>query len=645
MRNLILVFLACVHLPHATLWANDKRDLLGKAGTIEFLEENLIMGHEWVSFPAYSDRLAWEKIPEQMRDSYILEGEKYLDFDWPTIPATAYLDFVRTGDRETMQRPNNQRRTAFQALVMAELMEGKGRFLDQIINGVWVFCEQTYWGLSAHLNAQKAGPGLPDITEPTIDLGVGMVATDLAWTWYFFREEFDKVNPLISIRLKSEITHKVLEPYYSREDFWWQGFDNEFVNNWNPWCNYNVLNCVMLLEDDRDVKIKAVNKVLKSVDQFINYYHDDGGCDEGPSYWSHAGGKLFEVLELVHWITDGKLDIYSEEVIKNTGRYIYRAYVSDPYYINFADASAVIHTRPGVIYRYGKRIDDPDMSGFGAFLANEYDWGQERFTGKIELALTNLFGLEEILNAEAKEPLIGEFWLPETEISGARDRAESREGFYFAAKGGHNRESHNHNDAGSFILYYDGKPCLVDAGVGTYTAKTFSPQRYEIWTMQSQYHNLPRINGVDQKDGIEYKALNSRFNSTRSYVEFSADIAGAYPEAAKVRSWIRSYRLNRGKNFIITDEYDLITNQGNSSLNFLTSCEITVVKPGEIRLVGSDFTLIMKFEASSHDLVVEDIELEDSRLQGAWPGGLKRLVFKMKSTELKGRSRIVIEKT
>ena len=114
------------------------------------------------------------------------------------------------------------------------MMEGKGRFLDQIVNGVWSFCELSYWGLSAHLSLQKAGPGLPDVNEPTIDLGAGRLAADLAWIYYFLHDEFDNINPLISIRLKQEITNKILTPYYEREDFWWMSFNtDDHINNWN----------------------------------------------------------------------------------------------------------------------------------------------------------------------------------------------------------------------------------------------------------------------------------------------------------------------------------------------------------------------------------------------------------------------------
>ena len=119
-------------------------------------------------------------------------------------------------------------------------------------------------------------------------------------------------------------------------------------------------------------------------------------------------------------------------------------------------------------------------------------------------------------------------------------------------------------------MYYDGKPCLIDLGREEYVAKTFSSRRYEIWTMQSGFHNLPVINGVDQKDGAKFKARNSTFTASPKSATFSTDIAGAYPEDAKVKSWVRSYTLNRGKSFVINDKYELSENgKGVTSSNLL----------------------------------------------------------------------------
>src|SRR5437868_14155296 len=84
----------------------------------------------------------------------------------------------------------------------------------------------------------------------------------------------------------------------------------------------------------------------------------------------------------------------------------------------------------------------------------------------------------------------------------ARSVPNSAQGLYVAAWGGHNAQSHNHNDVGNFIVYGDGKPVLIDVGVETYSAKTFSPQRYEIWTMQSAYQTCrPSTASCREPDG------------------------------------------------------------------------------------------------------------------------------------------------
>jgi hypothetical protein len=202
------------------------------------------------------------------------------------------------------------------------------------------------------------------------------------------------------------------------------------------------------------------------------------------------------------------------------GKYFYKVNIHAPYFINFADADASTGGSPSAVYRYGKAINDPVMQQFGAYLASLAKFGEHISGGKICDQIKSLLLLDEIQKAEKKEALVADFWFPDTEIAGARDMEGSFKGFFFGAKGGYNAESHNHNDVGSCLMYYDGKPCLIDLGREEYVAKTFSPLRYEIWTMQSGYHNLPAINGTDQKDGAEYKAVNSRFSANAKTSSF-----------------------------------------------------------------------------------------------------------------------------
>jgi len=626
----------------AELKPKERNILANEARTIE-LATAMISDNSWNSLPDYKARTFWEGIPANIRQEYIKKAEGYLDYNWPVVKATDYLEFMRSGDRR--QSVYSACSNALISLVMGELMDGGGRFIDQIINAVWYYSEQTWWGWSAHLGAQKSGSGLPDVNEPYVDLGVGEVSSNLSLTYHLFKDEFDKVHPLISQRLKQEITKKALDPYFKRDDWGYMGFRGGRPNNWNPWINYNMLTSYLLIETDPIKKVAEVQKILNSLDKFLNGYSDDGGCDEGPSYWGAAGALLYENLEIMKNLTGGRYDVFDDPLIQNMGKYFYKVNIHAPYFINFADADATTGGNPSVVYRYGKAINDPVMQKFGAYLARIGNWGERAMTGRIFDQIRNLGLIQEIRTAEAEEALVADFWFPDTEVAGARDREGSFSGFFFGAKGGFNAESHNHNDIGACLMYYDGKPCLIDLGREEYIAKTFSSRRYEIWTMQSGYHNLPVINGTDQMQGENYKAKNSTFSTGKKSATFTTEIAGAYTEGAKVKSWIRSYTLNRGKNFIISDRYELneLTDAVTSS-NLITCCKVTQVKSGLLKFEGDGFILNMSYNPKVLKPEIEFIEVTDRSLKSYWPEGVTRVKLNFIKPGIKGDLTVVFTK-
>ena len=213
----------------------------------------------------------------------------------------------------------------------------------------------------------------------------------------------------------------------------------------------------------------------------------------------------------------------------------------------------------------------------------------------------------------------------------ARSEAGSTDGLYLAAKGGHNKESHNHNDVGNFIVYYNGQPALVDAGVGVYTAKTFSDQRYDIWTMQSAYHNLPTVNGAMQLPGLEYAASNVRYKAGGSSASLSMELAGAYGPEAGIDYWKRDITLRRGKEVRVEDKFSLSKRDGDLMMSLLTPCRVTTVKPGELRLDGGEngdkFSLKVTYDKTLTPNV-ETIELDDARLESSWGNTLYRVTLK-----------------
>ncbi|MGW4895718.1 heparinase II/III domain-containing protein, partial [Kitasatospora sp. NPDC004240] len=144
----------------------------------------------------------------------------------------------------------------------------------------------------------------------------------------------------------------------------------------------------------------------------------------------------------------------------------------------------------------------------------------------------------------AVSPLPRDVWLPSTQVFLARRTEGTTAGLALAVKGGHNGEHHNHNDVGSVIVALDGVPVVVDPGRPTYTARTFGPDRYDIWTMRSTWHSVPWIRDTAQAPGRQYAARDVRVRAGDDEAALTLDIAGAYPRADLV-SWRREARLDR----------------------------------------------------------------------------------------------------
>ena len=635
---LIVSLLICITIDAA---AFDPRNLLQKKATVNELLSMLSNKSEWIKYPAYQDRKGWDAYTGNLKLKLIQDGEKNLNYTWKVIKATDYLEFEKSGNRTIMENPFGQNNNALSSLLYAELAEGKGRFMNQIINGIWHTCEMSTWVLSAHLPVQKSKRSLPDIKEEIIDLTSGDLGSFLSWTWYFMHDELDKVNPSIAAKLKSKIQQRILVPYMARDDYWWQALNYKpgmMVNNWNPWCNFNVLTCFLLLEENPANLAKALYKTMRSTDQFINYVKEDGACEEGPSYWGHAAGKMYDYLQLLHDATKGKLSIFDEPIVKNMGEYIARSYVGNGWVVNFADASAKGGGNPGLIFRYGKAVNSNGMQSFANYLlGGKTQWTDINESRDFFRTMENIKTASDIFSV--KPSLLSEkfSWYPNTEFC----YMKNNNNFFFAAKGGYNNESHNHNDVGTFSLYIDTLPVFIDAGVGTYTRQTFSDERYTIWTMQSDYHNLPMINGMPQKFGAEYKSANVKFDEAHS--EFSMNIANAYTKETAVVDWNRKYTLTE-KSLFIEDQFELNALKSPNKIHFMTWAKPVIANNGVVILQKSGKQVNMKYDASIFDLQIEPVILSDTRLSNVWGSEIYRMVFTAKKQTLKGKYKFTISK-
>lgn len=577
-------------------------------------------------FPDIDDRASYNNLPEKLKKELIAQGESYLGFDYPVIWATDFMKFKRTGNRTDFENIYFERRYALNSLVAAECVEDQGRFLDDIINGIFAICEESAWQLPPHNSYIRDTPQelLPDVTHPVMDLFACETGAQLACVRYLLGSRLDAVSPFINTRIAYELERRIFIPYI-HEHFWWMGKDEEPMCNWTPWCTQNVLLTVFLHGCLPGVKKPVILKAAESLDYFLKDYGDDGCCDEGAQYYRHAGLCLDGAADVLNQVTGGAFTgLYQWDKIKNMASYISNVHVEDKYFINFADCSPVAG-RAGVReFLFGQRTHQPELMLFAAkdFKASEGNlFADESNRLNLFYRLQTIFHYSEVMSYDTTQALIHkDIFYPSVGLFLTRNDT-----FCLAVKAGDNNDSHNHNDTGSFTLYKNGRPLFVDIGVESYTQKTFSPRRYEIWTMQSGYHNLPTIDGLDQRDGAEYCARNILTDFGDGEALISMDIAGAYPFSEQNRTYTRRVQLLKRENAILLTDH---TDSRDVILNFITY-EKPEMSEKEIR-IG---TLARASFTGARLLTTEVLPITDARLKTAWDHDLYRIRLTMTADE------------
>ena len=619
-----------------------QRNILSKAFTQNELQNKLSNIGAWrlAQKNNYLQKVA--ALPDSVKARLVKEGDKGLKYDWPALPASLYLDYKITGTRYNFERKNNERRKVLNELAVAAIITKDKKYIPQIANGIWTLCEQSTWVLPAHIVVQKEKTGLPDPYEVVIDLGSGTAAAQLSMIQFMLSDELDTYSKGIGKRVFAELNKRIFQPYLTRTDFWWMGFTGQPVNNWNPWVNTNVLMTALYSELKADSVGLIIGKTVKSTDIFVNQYPDDGGCDEGPSYWSEAGGKLMRFIHVLNKLTTTSIDWKPQQLIYNMGSYISKVHIGDNNFVNFADAFSKSIPDPESVYSYGALFNDAPLKSFGAYLFGLQK--QKLDNGNIIDFLETTSIYDSLTTVPPIAPLPAVSWFGDRQVLTARTKSESTSGMFLAVQGGHNAESHNHNDIGNFIVYAGGTPVFVDAGVGSYTAQTFSSRRYELWNMQSGWHNCPTINGVMQKEGLSYKANDVQFKQKANGVSLSMDIAAAYPAEAAVKKYIRKFDFNTEKNSIlISENYEMLELKEKLVLHFLVHLKPTIEKPGKIVFMSGEKKLLeFNYDPKLFDINLEDKLLEDERISGMWGKQLCRINLTAKDIKKTGKQNFTI---
>ncbi|CAN7529565.1 heparinase [Agrobacterium tumefaciens] len=561
--------------------------------------------------------------PGAVSRSLIEAAEQILDEPWSVILAGDYREYSRTGNRDRFEALYFSRRLKLNALVLGECAEGQGRFLDAIIDGLWLICEESGWQLPAHNSHIRGGPRypLPDPQNPVIDLFAAETGANLALCLHLLAPELERANANLVSRVRVEIDRRITTPYLTRP-FWWMGNGDERMNNWTAWITQNVLLSTLLLPTDQSTRRSVVEKALKSLDAFQKDYAEDGACEEGVLYYGHAALCLFGAMSILEASAPGSMaPLFHAPKLRSMAKFILNMHVAEDRFFNFADAPAKVETSGVREYLFGKAVSSPPLQAFAAACWNR---SPDRLMCKewnLWYRVQAVLAIPELSAPVPVQPAKTDIAYPGIGLAIARDGV-----FDLAVKAGNNGESHNHNDVGSFTLYKNGRPFIIDVGVETYTAKTFSPQRYDIWTMQSAFHNLPTFGGVMQAAGAEFAARDFVTEFSEEQAEVSFDIAGAYPAVARVEHYRRRVRLLRGSHVEVLDDYQ----GGQEAVLSLMAAEKPAVMPGRLIFAGLGEIAC----EGAGEPAIEAIAINDARLRQSWPPVIYRILIPIAAQRL-----------
>ncbi|WP_411093382.1 heparinase II/III family protein [Streptomyces sp. 049-1] len=614
---------------------------------------------EWSPVPPVADRGTWEAVGEATRDRVLRAASSTPAQPWPSLSASLYARFARDGDRRDYQAPAAARRERLGWAVLAVAMDPSSTaFQNEVLDGVWALCEETSWAFPAHdfrvLGSHGRTSGLlPDPDHPTLDLGASTTAVLLALTDAVVGDELDRIDPLVRRRLRREVSLRVLRPYLERDDWGWYDGTTAKLNNWNPWIHSELLLATALTEESDDVRGALISRIVKGLENYLAAQPRDGGCDEGPHYWWRAGASLFECLETLTSLLGTDAGLFGHPLIRAIARYPLATWIGDGWAVNFADGPArPRETWPSVLHRYGRRTGQPDVCAHARALRGDANSSLPETGGLFDLRRVTdaLFDPTWQAARPGSLPLPERSWLPDTQVLVARTTAGTERGLLLAAKGGHNDESHNHNDVGTFIVALDARPLLIDAGVGTYRKETFSPHRYEIWSMTSEYHNVPVVNGLGQPPGPGFRAddVSHRYDGTTD--ELTCDISAAYPPQAGLARWQRTFRLIReagSERVEIGDAWTCSASPRSLALHFLIGADVAAADEGGFALVTPPVGrgLSLNWDTDAFTASVETVPLADSAFTRVWGPAVRRLVLTARRPATEGEHVLTVRPT
>ncbi len=487
--------------------------------------------------------------------------------DFPDLPYSKYKLFWATGDRKIYEKPYFDRRRVLNvSAVLSLIYPDVEKYFVKLQDIIFEICNEYSWCLPAHQQILEKNDSV------VVDLFASETGFSLAEIYTLHKK---RLEPLLLARIKQEIKRRLIDSSLKGEEAW---FWKDYKNNWLAICSGCIGCTTMLLFPKKFEKLKA--RIDDCMEEYIDSFLGEGVCLEGCSYWDYGFGFFTVYADMLKRYTDGEEDYFERADVKAIASFPQNMFLTENLVANFSDAFEKFNHSSGIIqylkscYPDAVKLPKAEYRSNGvygsrfAYILRAATWADEKYRDFNEVESSSNY-----------------YYAPKSQWY-----VNKTSQYAFAAKGGHNKEPHNHNDIGSFIFAKQGRQIFTDLGSGVYTKDYFSTRRYEIFEPSSFSHSIPIIDGEGQLFGAEYAAKVIEANES----VFTLDIGGAYG-SENINSIVRCFNISLDK-ISMTDSFDVKKDLAITE-RFVTRAEPSLTENGKIEVDG--VTLIFGDEVES----------------------------------------------
>ena len=439
------------------------------------------------------------------------KAESLLGKTFPAWNDATYLEFSKTGKRTSGDRMLRERNSWLKPLVLAECLEGKGRFLPLLREVLKDYAKQPTWVMPAHDPKLTSYRG----TEYDVDLGAATFGLELAEALYLLG---DKIEADLRGNLQEELRKRVFDPVIrsirTGKGCWWL----RGTNNWTAVCLAGAVGAALSTIPDPEERALFVAAGELYIGGYVNGFSPDGYCAEGVGYWNYGMRNFLLLRQELSEATAGRLDLFSQPRVVGMALFGSRILIGKTAAPCFGDC------------RFGTKPSDAVLAYCNEALRLKLDLPQHDGAreGLAETLMgTAVAGSLVPTATETDDPL--RFYFADAGVLCSRAGGGSRLGIGIKAGG---NGSHSHNDVGSYDIALDDTILTGDpGGPAWYDGKTFSSERYARKILNSYGHPVPVVDGKLQVDAVPVHAghlKNSDIRSNGRVTETS--LAGARDE-------------------------------------------------------------------------------------------------------------------